>query len=160
MRLVSAASIGIALFAAIPASGSIYSDDLAKCLVAKTSDQDKVKLIQWVFSALSASPEVEKLAKITPQQRDGYDRVTATMFDRLLTTDCRIQSVAALKYDGYGSFKDAFGVLGQVAMKSLTDQPAVDESFGRFTKYMDEDRLTALGAEAGVNTPLSVKPKK
>jgi hypothetical protein len=144
--------VGTALFTT-PACASVYSDDLGRCLVSKTSDQDKTQLVQWVFAAMSSSPAVQKLTVVTPTQRDGYDRLTGKLVERLLEIDCRKETVDAIKYDGPHSLEAAFGLLGQVAFKSLAADPAVNQSLGNFTKYVDETNLKALFREAGLTPP-------
>jgi hypothetical protein len=151
--------IGAALFAA-PASASVYSDDLGRCLVAKTSDQDKTQLVQWVFAAMASSPAVQKLTTATAAERDQYDHVMAKLIERLLEVDCRKETIDAVKYDGQNSIEAAFGLLGQVAFKSLATDPAVNQSLGNFTKYVDEKNLKALFREAGLTPPASGTPAK
>jgi len=152
MIALAVATIGTALLAT-PASASIYSDDLGRCLVSKTSKEDKVALVQWTFSAMSASDAVKSLTAATPAMRDKYDHITAQLFDRLLTVDCRKETIDAVKYDGASSIESAFGLLGQVAFKSLMADKSVSDSLSNFAKYLDEPRLKALFAEAGVTTP-------
>lgn len=143
---------GATMFAT-PTLASVYSDDLGRCLVSKTSDQDKIQLVQWVFAAMSSSPAVQKLTVATAKDRDQYDHVTGKLVERLLEVDCRKETVDALKYDGPHSLEAAFGLLGQVAFKSLATDPAVNQSLGNFTKYVDEKNLKALFGEAGITAP-------
>lgn len=153
----------VALFTAHPAAASVYTDDLAKCLVAKTSDQDKIALVQWVFVAISASPGVKDMANVTPQRHEQQDRAVAVLFERLLEIDCRKETVAAVKYDGSEAIKISFGLLGQVAMKVLMSDPSVDSSISGFTKYLDAAKLGAVLAEGGLTaTPPSMggKPRQ
>lgn len=149
--------VGAALFAT-PAAASVYSDDLGRCLVAKTSDQDKTELVQWVFAAMASSPAVQKLTNATMAQRDQYDHIMARLIERLLEIDCRKETVDAVKYDGANSIEVAFGLLGQVAFKALTTDPMVNQSLGNFTKYVDEAKLKALFSEAGVIVPGTTPP--
>ena len=149
--------IGATLFAS-PASASVYSDDLGRCLVSKTSEQDKVALVQWVFAAMAASPAVQSLTTATTAQRAQYDHSTAKLVERLLEVDCRKETIDAVKYDGPHSLEAAFGLLGQVAFKALTTDPAVNQSLENFTKYVDEAKLKALFGEAGVTPPAVAPP--
>lgn len=154
MTYIRAALLSLAAcLVAQPAAASVYSDDLGKCLVAKTSDQDKIALVQWVFVAISASPGVKDMASVTPQRRDQHDHAVAALFERLLEVDCRRETVAAVKYDGPEAIKISFGLLGQVAMKVLMSDPAVNDATGEFVKYIDKAKLAALMAEGGLAAP-------
>jgi hypothetical protein len=158
MKYISAALTAVATLAmAQPAAASVYSDDLGKCLVAKTSDQDKIALVQWIFVAISASNTVKDMASITPQRREVHIRAVAALFDRLLEVDCRSETIAAVKYDGADAIKISFGLLGQVATKLLMTDPAVDSSVGEFTKYIDAGKLAAVLAEGGLRAPPATK---
>ncbi|MDF0487079.1 hypothetical protein PX554_02960 [Sphingomonas sp. H39-1-10] len=148
--LYAAATLGASFLLASSASASVYSDDLGKCLVAKTSDQDKAGLIQWIFAALSASPAIQDMAKVTTAQHDAHDRAMAAVFDRLILVDCRQQSADALKYDGINAVQEGFKLLGQVAMQSLVSDATVSDSMGRFTQYIDKEKLADLMQSSGI----------
>src|SRR5579863_5748972 len=97
--------LGLTALAAVavcspPAPASVYSDDLGKCLVAQTSNDDRVLLIQWMFSALSAHPAVHPLSAITPEQKQEFNQKVAALFLRLMAESCHKEAVDALKYDG------------------------------------------------------------
>lgn len=144
--------VGAILFAS-PASASVYSDDLGRCLVSKTSDLDKTQLVQWSFAAMSATPAVQKLTTATAAERDQYDHLMAKLIERLLEVDCRKETIDAVKYDGPNSIELAFNLLGQVAFKTLATDPAVNQALGGFIKYVDEKKLKALFSEAGITAP-------
>lgn len=145
----SAMALAGVFFVSGPASAGVYSDDMGKCLVEKTSDRDKIELIKWVFSAISASDAVKEISTVTASQREQYSRAAARMMDRLVIVDCHKETVAALKYEGEESFKAAFDLLGRVAVGSLMSDPAVGSSLGQLGSFVDADKWKALIAEAG-----------
>lgn len=131
------------------ASAGLYSDDLARCLVAKSSDADKITLMQWMFSAMTAHPAVQSMTNITATQREAFTKKGADLFQRLMFVDCRTETVGALKNEGSPAIEAGFQVLGQVAARGLMSDPAVAAQMGSVAKAMDASKLAALAKEAG-----------
>jgi hypothetical protein len=140
----------LALAAATPAAAGVYADDLGKCLVAKTSEADRVVFIQWFFSALSAHPAVSKVAPLSADQRATYSRQVADLYQRLLYVDCRSEAIAALKNEGGEALSSSFEMFGQVATRSLMNHPAVTKELEALGAMTDESKIEALAKEAGV----------
>lgn len=143
--MAAAAGLG-----ATPAQASVYSDDLGKCLVAKTSDADRAGLVKWIFVAVSANPAVRDMAHVSPAQRDAAPRQAAALMQRLLATDCRPATVAALRYDGTEAIANAFRLLGEVAMRGLMSAPPAVAELQTLDRHADQATWEALGAEAGL----------
>jgi hypothetical protein len=135
------------------AQAGLYADEMGKCLVGKTNAADKTTLIQWIFSAMSASPAVKPMASTTPEQHAAHNRSGATLFQRLILVDCRAEAVAALKYEGPASLETSFQLLGQVAMRGLMTDPAVEQEMRGFATYFDQEKLQALFEEGGLTAP-------
>jgi hypothetical protein len=137
----------VALLLVLVASEShagLYSDDMARCLVASTSQEDKTNLVRWVFAIASLHPKVADVSAMTPPMRDETDRKTAALFERLVTVDCREQARDAIRYEGPAAFQASFEVLGQVAMTELMAHEDIVAGFESFTKYLDESKFAAL----------------
>jgi hypothetical protein len=135
------------------ASAGIYTDDLSKCLVSSASQADKDVLIEWVFAAMSTNPVVKSMSSVTPEQRTVLTRSAAELMQRLLVSDCRKETVAALKYEGDSAFETSFGVLGQVAMRGLMSDPVTDAELQKLAGDVDKDKLADLWKEAGLTLP-------
>jgi len=135
---------------AVPASAGLYTDDLTRCVVAKSTDADKLALMRWVFSAMSAHPAVADLSKTTAEQRTAIARQSGDLMIRLLFDDCHAQSVAAIKYEGPESLKSSFEVLGKIAMQGLMTDPAVQNGMASLGTPTATEKLKALAKEAGV----------
>ncbi|RYD89428.1 MAG: hypothetical protein EOP61_31655 [Sphingomonadales bacterium] len=151
LGLLLASSLG----AAPTASASVYTDELSKCLVEKTTKDDHVLLIKWVFSAVSSGAEVKPLSTITSLQRQDFSRSAGNLTMRLLTVDCRQQTVKAVKYDGTGSIQTAFELLGRVAMQALMADPAVLEQLEGLAEGLDLAPLVSVFVEAGIKPQTS-----
>jgi hypothetical protein len=155
-RIGTTLAMGMA-FAGSSAQAGIYADDLSKCLVGKASQADQTVFMQWIFSALSASPAVKEMSATTDAQHAKYNKLASQLMSRLLFKDCREQSVAALKYEGYGTLETGFGVLGQVAVRGLMTDPAVLKQLQGLGTEFDEPAMKALVSEAGLP---QAEPKK
>ncbi|HEX2560821.1 hypothetical protein [Phenylobacterium sp.] len=151
MRKLSAMMLALALAAtAAEARAGVYSDDLGKCLVRKATEADQSDLVLWVFSAMSRHPKVKPFSNFTPEQLEASNRKASELVTRLLTEDCRAETVVALKYERATSIESAFQLLGRVAMQQLMNHPDVSAGFEALGKHMDAAKFDELGREAGV----------
>jgi hypothetical protein len=132
------------------AQAGIYTDDMAKCLVSKSSQADKDTLMRWMFVAMSANPAVKPLSNVNAAQRESYTRAAVALMERLVFKDCHTESLNAVKYEGAGAMSGSFQVLGQVAARGLMSDPAAIEALGELNKYSDQSKWEALGKEAGL----------
>lgn len=138
--------LAIVLLAA-PARAGVYADDMARCLVEKTTPEDRVALVRWMFSAAAAHPAVAAIANVTPEQLDASNKAIAGLFTRLLTDSCREQTTKALKYEGPATLQLSFQVLGQVAGSELFSSPEVAQAMSGLEKYADNEKIEALTKE-------------
>ena len=148
-------SITIGLLAGVTALSTnvragIFADDLSRCLVSKTSVADKTVFIQWLFDAIAQNPDVRG-TKVSDANVAADNKQMAGLVDRLLETDCRPQTIAVLKNEGASGFTSSFEVFGKVAATNLFNNPKVNDYLGGYAKDMDQDKLKALAAEAGVS---------
>lgn len=149
-RVLMSLAAAAALCAPGLSHAGVFADGMAKCLVGAADEADRKTLVIWIFSGMSAHPDVAAYATITPAQRDDFNQRGAAMMQRLLLTDCRTETVAALKNEGAMAFHQAFGVLGEVAMDGLMEHEAVSRSMQGLAAAVDQEKLTALFAEAGI----------
>ena len=159
-RIVTSLALVVAF--SVPASfasAGVYTDDMSKCLVRSTTAEDQADLVAWVFVAMSAHPSVKGYVNLTEDQRLGKTKAASKLMERLMLTNCRKETVDALKYEGPLAIQQAFGVLGQVAMRGLMADPDVAKNFSALGEYVDEAKFEELGKEAGVSD-LQGSPKK
>ena len=123
-----------------------YSNELAKCLVRSTSEEDKNDLMKWMFAAFASHPEVKSMASISESQREELNEKTANLMVRLLTESCRSETEQALKYEGQGTLEASFQVLGSVAARGLMSHPDVINYMAGLDKYIDAEKLKSVGA--------------
>ena len=121
-----------------------YSDELARCLVRSTSEEDKNDLVKWMFAAFASHPEVKSMASISETQREECNEKTANLMMRLLTESCRSQTEEALKYEGQGTLEASFRVLGSVAARGLMSHPDVANYMAGLDRYIDAQKLKSV----------------
>jgi hypothetical protein len=146
-RTIAAAVAALCLGAAGAAQASPATDDFGRCLVTATSPSDKTDLMVWVFTALAAHPAVKPYASVTDAQRAEVSAVTARLLERLVTVDCRKETVAAIKADGPNAIQQAFTVLGQVAVAGLAQDPAVTKAMAVVTGQLDMAKFQSLAQD-------------
>ena len=124
-------------------SAGIYADELAKCLVASTSPKDQTNLVRWIFSAAALHPDVASISSVTPEERTGMTKSVAQLFQRLLTDSCQKEFATAMQNEGAMVLESSFGVLGQVAMRSLMTHEEVAKGMGELEQFLDSAALEA-----------------
>ena len=133
------------------AQAGVYTDDLSKCLIRATSTNDRVVLVRWMFAMLALHPAVQPLSSISAGQREAASNIAAGLFARLLTADCRQESVNALKYEGVAAMGASFQVLGQVASRDLMTDPNVAKGMNQLSADLEGDqKLKDLLKDAGI----------
>ncbi len=148
MRHITSLSISTLLLFATPhvARAVPYADDMAKCLVASTSAEDKSALVQWIFVMMALHPDVKQLANVSDTQRTDSSRNIASISETLLTKSCLSETRDAIKYEGSSTIESSFTVLGQVAARELFTDPGVIGGMSEFGKMLDNEKVhSAIG---------------
>lgn len=133
-----------------PVQAGIFADDLSRCLVAKTSDTDRITFMRMFFAAMAADPALADLAQVPQAKLDSINKSAADLYERLIFVDCRPQAVAALKNEGASAVSQAFQVLGGAAARGLMSSPASQAELERFGALSDKAKWQALAKEAGI----------
>jgi hypothetical protein len=138
------------LASAAPANAGVFTDDLSRCVVQKTTDADRTLLVKWMFAAVTKNPALSGMASLSPADREKLNAGVANLYDRIILTDCRSQAVAALKNEGVDALGQAGQVLGGAAARQLMGSPEVSAEMGKMDSGIDKQRWKALADEAGV----------
>lgn len=125
----------------LPAHAGLYADDLSRCLVEKTTTEDKNTLVRWVISTTTLHPAVASLAKVGNEARTRINRDTARIFERLLTESCLEQTRQAVRVEGAAAIQSGFQTLGQVAMAEVFADPKVAAALAELDRHIDANRL-------------------
>lgn len=149
MNFAFSRSVGAVLLVAsaamsAPAIAGPFTDELSKCLVSKSTVDDKTTLVTWIFAAISLNPGVSQYATISAPQRDQIDVDMARLFENLMTQTCRTEAQAAVKFEGAAAVEAGFNVLGQVAGRELFASPEVGKGMAGLQSHIDSKKLEAV----------------
>ncbi|HET8534930.1 MAG TPA: hypothetical protein VFL74_05210, partial [Sphingomicrobium sp.] len=65
------ACFGLLILAcAVPADAGVFTDDLSRCVVQKTTDADRTLLVKWMFAAETKNPALSGMASLSQADRD------------------------------------------------------------------------------------------
>jgi hypothetical protein len=117
-------------------------DALTSCLANSTTGKDRVNLAKLIFVAISAHPDVGKIANISTSNIEEINKVNADLFTRLLVTDCNEETKLAMKLENTAALRSAFESLGRLAMIELMGNQNVANGFTTgIEKYTDKEKL-------------------
>jgi len=142
-KLLSFAAAALVLASQSALAGP-YTDDLSKCLVRSTSEQQKAVLVEWVFAIAALHPSVKPLSSVSDAKRTDLNKSVADLFTTLLTDTCRQETQDAVKYEGPAAIQTSFALLGQVAMTDLFSNPDVAQGLGAFSQYLDKAKFDSV----------------
>jgi hypothetical protein len=145
-----AISIALACALSTSAEAGVFTDDLTRCLVSKATDSDRDAFMAWMFSAVSADPQLQKFTTLDRTKRDNIAATAADVFQRLIFVDCRKEAIAAMKAEGQEVLAQAFGGLGRAATEQMFQSPQAQAELEALGNNFDEAKLKALAAEAGI----------
>lgn len=119
----------------------IYTDDLSRCLIEKSTSEDKIKLVKWMFTAMALHPAVQGLSSVSAQDREAANKAMAELMVDLLTVKCVDQAKKAVQYEGPVAIQTSFQLFGQIAGKELFSNPNVAAGLSGLEKYIDEKTM-------------------
>ena len=133
------------------ASGNVvagpHGDQLAKCITEKTTKEDRAALINWMFAALAMNPALEKLAKISDEERLSINKAGGAMFQKALAEVCLEEAKATSRIEGSDAVGAAFGALGELAMEEMFSDPAVNSELEKLITFVDLNKLVPIFAQ-------------
>lgn len=133
------------------AVAGVHGDDLTRCLITKTSVEDRQDFMAFSFIAIAQHPAVRPYSQSTPEQLDYLQGRAASVLERSLTEICRAEAISALRYEGVSVIPNAFQAFGQAATTGLMSDPAVTQGLKGMGEKMDSSKLEALVAESAAN---------
>jgi hypothetical protein len=122
-----------------------FSDALAKCLVRSATPSDNVKLIRWMFFAMSEHPSLKSASKVTEWDKAENDKEMADLWTHLLTVSCRQETREAMKHEKRTALHAASRIFGGSAMKEIMRNTKVKKRIANFSKFLDKNKMRRLG---------------
>lgn len=132
--------LGLLTFSPLTIAGE-YTDELSECLLGATSEEDKLSLVKWMFTAMALHPAVEEIADISLSAREQANREMAELIIKLLSRACFTETRLALKNEGSIALQTSFAVLGQVAATNLFSDPNVAAGLASLETYISAEDL-------------------
>lgn len=113
------------------------------CLNDSMTGKERKELAKWIFFALSAHPEMESFARVSPDARTKQDKVVAALITRLLVSDCATEFRAANAADA-NAVGSAFSLVGEAAMQELMRAPEVEAAIGSYGNHVDQNLIQSV----------------
>ena len=149
------AALALAVLAATPLRAGAYGDELGKCLLTTAGEQDRNRLMLWVFAAISSNPAFADMSAIKPKQREALDADVARLFETLLLDRCRNEVRQAVRAEGRDAINESFSRLGAAAMRELMTDPQTAAALQGFITHFTPERWQAFGAEVSADNEMS-----
>ncbi|MEX0965490.1 MAG: hypothetical protein WDZ52_15800 [Pseudohongiellaceae bacterium] len=118
-----------------------FTDNLSDCLVASTTEEDKLSLVKWMFTAMALHPAVEEIAEVSLSAREQANREMAELMVQLLSVRCFSETQSALRNEGALALQASFAALGQVAATNLFSDPNVAAGLASLETYISAEDL-------------------
>ncbi|WP_348944214.1 hypothetical protein ABHF33_12215 [Chitinibacter sp. FCG-7] len=134
------AVIGFSLCSSLAFAGP-FGEDLQRCMINSTTEEEKSELVKMLFFAFSAHPTLADLQVDNPELKMQTEQNVAKILQRLLTMQCAKQARIALANEGMQGFQQGFEALGKAAAFSLNRDPNVHKALGGFMQYVDLTKL-------------------
>jgi hypothetical protein len=134
-----------------PSRASTLQDDLTRCLVSHVTPADEDVLVKWTFALIALSPKLKPYTVLTDAQRAAINQDWADLHTRLLTKDCRAETVLVLKADGDLGIIPGLRKIAGAAMRAMLAPPEAQANVQQMAKlYRNTPQMDALRAEAGL----------
>jgi hypothetical protein len=112
---------------------------LSDCVVMKTTGQDRLIVVKWLFAGLASAPQVAEVATITSVQKEERDRAMAGLLTRLMVTDCVTESRPLFLTHNSAGFRTVGETLGRIAMQELMGNENTAAAMQSYTKYLNPE---------------------
>ncbi len=114
-----------------------FTDDFAKCLVTKTTSQEKTDLVKWIYVTISFHPKLSQMSNLTAEDVEMANIRVADYMTNVFAYKCNDELNQAIKYEGEESIFYAFELLGELAMGELMQDQGVTAASELFIQYVD-----------------------
>jgi hypothetical protein len=144
------AILSAALVQVSPVCAGTYGDDLTRCILQSSTDEDKATVLKWTFSNFGQNPALGDLPRPSQAQADELARKVVENLERLAMVNCRKEAIAALKFESPSAIAASFGTLAETIGQTLYKNPSVAAGIVGVIRFMDRSKWQDLFAEAGV----------
>ena len=124
-----------------------FTDDFAKCLVTKTTNQEKKDLVKWIYVTISFHPQLNQMSNLNAEDVEMANIRVADYMTNVFAYKCNDELNQAIKYEGEESILYAFELLGELAMGELMQDEGVTAASELFIEYVDLSIFAELFAD-------------
>ena len=114
-----------------------FTDEFAKCIVMKTTTQEKTDLVRWIYVTMSFHPQLMDLSNLTADDVEMVNIRVADYMTNVFAYKCNEELNMAIDYEGEESVYYAFELLGEIAMTELMEDQGVSAASELFIDYID-----------------------
>ena len=132
--------LGLLTLSPLAISGE-HTDRLSDCLISTPTEEDKLNLVKWMFTAIALHPAVEEIAGVSLSDREQANREMAELLVKLLSRSCYNETRLALQNEGNLALQTSFSVFGQLAATNLLSDPDVAAGLASLETYISAEDL-------------------
>ena len=118
-------------------SSGPFTDEFAKCIVMKTTTQEKTDLVRWIYVTMSFHPQLMDLSNLTADDVEMANIRIADYMTNVFAYKCNEELNMAIEYEGEESVYYAFELLGEIAMTEVLEDEGVRAASELFIGYID-----------------------
>ena len=115
-----------------------FSDEFSRCIVTKTTSQEKTDLVKWIYVIISFHPQLKEMSGITSDDVEMANIRVADYMTNVFAYKCKDEMMDAIEYEGEESAMEAFKLLGEIAMMEIMSEQNVSYASELFIQYLDE----------------------
>ena len=115
-----------------------FSDEFSRCIVTKTTSQEKTDLVKWIYVTISFHPQLKGMSNITSDDVEIANIRVADYMTNVFAYKCNDEMMDAIKFEGEESAMQAFKLLGEIAMMEIMGEQNVSFASELFIQYLDE----------------------
>ncbi len=129
-------------------SAGPFTDDFSRCLITKTTSQEKTDLVRWIYVTISFHPQLAEMSNLSSEDVEMVNIRIADYMTNVFAYKCNRELIEAIKYEGEDSVVATFELLGEIAITEIMNDEGVAMASEFFTQYLDQSILADALSEA------------
>jgi len=125
-----------------------FTDEFSRCIVTKTTSQEKTDLVKWIYVTISFHPQLSDMSNLSSEDVEMVNIRVADYMTNVFAYKCNKELIEAIKYEGENSVVTAFELLGEIAISEIMVDEGVSIASEFFTQYLDESVIAEALSEA------------
>ena len=125
-----------------------FTDEFSRCIVTKTTSQEKTDLVKWIYVTISFHPQLSDMSNLSSEDVEMVNIRVADYMTNVFAYKCNKELIEAIKYEGENSVVTAFELLGEIAISEIMIDEGVSIASEFFTQYLDESVIAEALSEA------------